>query len=34
MTFVFAGAEKDDDTKLYPVIYFESEKHLARFSKD
>ena len=34
MTFVFAGTEKDDDTKLHTVIHFESEEHLKSFSQD
>ena len=34
MTFVFAGTEKDDDTKLHTVIHFESEEHLISFSQD
>ena len=34
MTFVFAGTEKDDDTKLHTVIHFESEGHLISFSRD
>ena len=28
MTFVFAGTEADDDSKLHTVIHFESEAHL------
>ena len=34
MTFVFAGTEKDDDTKLHTVMHFESEEHLISFSQD
>ena len=34
MTFVFAGTEKDDETKLHTVIHFESEEHLISFSQD
>tara|TARA_B100000212_G_C27023999_1_gene384454 strand:- start:243 stop:551 length:309 start_codon:yes stop_codon:yes gene_type:complete len=34
MTFVFAGTEKDDDTKLHTVIHFQSEGHLISFSRD
>ena len=34
MTFVFAGTEKDDDTKLHTVIHFESGGHLISFSQD
>ena len=34
MTFVFAGTEKDDDTKLHTLIHFESEEHLISFSQD
>ena len=34
MTSVFAGTEKDDDTKLHTVIHFESEEHLISFSQD
>ena len=34
MTFVFAGTERDDDTKLHTVIHFESEEHLITFSED
>ena len=34
MAFVFAGTEKDDDTKLHTVIHFESEEHLISFSQD
>ena len=34
MTFVFAGTEKDDDTKLHTFIHFESEEHLKSFSED
>ena len=34
MTFVFAGTEKDDETKLHTVIHFESEEHLMSFSQD
>ena len=28
MTFIFAGTEADDDSKLHTVIHFESEMHL------
>tara|TARA_B100001057_G_C22196893_1_gene699240 strand:+ start:239 stop:547 length:309 start_codon:yes stop_codon:yes gene_type:complete len=34
MTFVFAGTERDDDTKLHTVIHFESEEHLISFYRD
>ncbi len=34
MTFIFAGTEADDDSKLHTVIHFESEAHLQRFHKD
>lgn len=34
MTFVFAGTEKDDDTKLLTVMHFESEEHLSGFSQN
>ena len=34
MTLVFAGTEKDDDTRLHTVIHFESEEHLKRFGAD
>ncbi len=34
MTFIFAGTEKDDDSKLHTVIHFESEEHFNRFSQD
>ena len=34
MTFIFAGTEADDDSKLHTVIHFESEMHLQRFQQD
>ena len=34
MTFIFAGTEADDDSKLHTVIHFESEAHLQRFHQD
>ena len=34
MTFIFAGTEADDDSKLHTVIHFESEEHLQRFHQD
>ena len=34
MTFIFAGTESDDDSKLHTVIHFESEAHLQRFHQD
>ena len=34
MTFVFAGTEKDDDTKLHTVIHFESVGYLISSSRD
>ena len=34
MTFIFAGTEADDDSKLHTVIHFESEAHVQRFHND
>ena len=34
MTFIFAGTQADDDSKLHLVINFESMEHLKRFQAD
>ena len=34
MTFIFAGTEADEDSKLHTVIHFESEMHFQRFHQD
>ena len=34
MTFIFAGTEANDDSKLHTVIHFDSEEHLKRFHQD
>ena len=34
MMFVFAGPEKDDDTKLHTVVNFKSDEHSISFSQD
>jgi hypothetical protein len=34
MTFVFAGTQADDDSKLHAVIHFESMENLKKFQAD
>ena len=34
MTFVFAGTQADDDSKLHAVIHFESMEDLKKFQAD